>query len=106
MIAEKVAMDTARHTPRAERPARAPRVVSARRRARVGRVRKLRVVCINTRTRKRSHKLPDAPLRRRRADANLGAPRPGNTRVPSPRAPGGVLARPREGSSALKTLRS
>ena len=40
MIAAKVAMDTARRTPRAERPASDPRVISARRRACVGRVRK------------------------------------------------------------------
>ena len=100
----KVATVAVGRAPRAERPARAPRVISARRRARVGRVRKT-ARCVHeypyakkvTETPRRAA----SPAPRRRADANPGAPRPGHTRVPSPhaslssRAPGGVLARPR-----------
>ena len=85
----KVAMDAARRAPRADRVARAPCVISARQRARVCFVRKT-ARCVHeypyakkvTETPRRAA----SPAPRRRADANLGAPRPGHTRVPSPRA--------------------
>ena len=88
---------------------RAPRVISARRRARVGRVRKT-ARCVHeykyAKKGKRSQKLSDAALRRLRGDApsRISARRGRGTLVchhrarHSSHAPGGVLARPREGS--------
>ena len=69
---------------RAER--RAPRASSACYGALLSVVRKQGVVCMNTSSRKRSQKLPDAPLRRLRADANLNTPLPGFAFVASTRS--------------------
>ena len=55
MIAAKVAMDATHRTPRAECHARDPRVVSARRRACVGRVRKTARVAHEYPCAKKSH---------------------------------------------------
>ena len=86
--AARVVMDAARRTLRTERPARAPSVVSARRRACVGRREKNWSSCVSTPVREKSHSPRHAasPAPRRRGDANLGALRSGYTLNASTRA--------------------
>ena len=82
--AAKVTMDAAR---------RAPRAIGARRRACSVAVRKTAIVAHEYPYAKKVTETPRraaSPAPRRRADANLGAPRPGHARVPSSHASPGA----------------
>ena len=103
MSAARVAMGASRRTSRAERPARAPSVISARWRARVGRREKNCSLCTSILVRGKSHR--NFPTRRFAGSAatRISAPYGRGTLLSyrrashSSRMPGGSLAHPRGG---------